>query len=816
MPTLTLGPLDRAREAVAPVWGHRIGGPLLRGVLAYVLVVEVAVQLIFGRVQFLFLDIGFKNSPVPRGVFVAGAVVGALYGLVAMGLILVYRASRIINFAQAQLGSVPAVVALLLIARHGWPYLSVIPIVLLGSALLGAAVEVTMVRRFANAPRLILTVVTIGVGFLLLILEFYAKDWVGGELKDVLSLEFPTPFSGLRFRLGPVSLTGDHLFAIVVVAGLVVALGAFFRYTDIGIAVRASAENADRASLLGIPVRRVSTIVWMLAAVLSAIGVFLRTPLVGLPLTGFIGPSILLFGLATAVIAKMDSLPLAFGAGMLIGIIDQSAVFSTRRASLANAVMLVVVIVALLAQRKSLSRAMDSGISSFQAVQSFRPIPAELRGLPEVVWGRIGIGVIVGLLVLSAPWLLGDVQTPQATIMVLYAMIGVSLVILTGWAGQISLGQYAIAGVGSAVAGGLAANHGWDFFGALFTGALAGAVIAVLIGLPALRIQGLFLAVTTLAFAFTVQNFLLRREFFPWLVPEDNSFVERPKLYERFDMNTDSELLWFTVTADAKFYFLCLFFLVLTLGMAKALRANRSGRILIGVRDNSRVLQAFGVNPQTTRLAAFAISGFIAGLAGALLAYQNVVFSPGGFAPEKSIELFVMAVIGGVSSLSGAILGAVYVVGVPLIPGLRDIELVEILSSGLGLLILLNFLPGGLAEGMFRTRDSILRKIAARRNLYVPSLVADVRQEAEKDEEALTAELIHAQDEPEDGVDVIRCPVCLQVVAIDEVKDHPHFALEAPRPVANTDELEPISVGADSGNGSSRRRARRAAKGGAE
>lgn len=814
MPTITLGPLDRVRDAVAPVWGHRIAGPILRGILAYVLLVEGAVQLIFGRVDLGFIDFGAKAAAVPRGVFVGGAVVGSLYGLVAMGLILVYRASRIINFAQAQLGSLPAVVALLLIARHGWPYLSVIPIVILGSALLGAAVEMTMVRRFANSPRLILTVITVGIGFLLLFFEFYAKDWVGGELKDVLSLEFPTPFSGFRFDMGPVTLTGDHIFAIVVVSALVVALGAFFRYTDIGIAVRASAENADRASLLGIPVRRVSTIVWILAAVLSAIGVFLRTPLVGLPLTGFVGPSILLFGLATAVIAKMDSLPIAFGAGMLIGVIDRSALFSTRRASLANAVMLVVVIIALLAQRKSLSRALDSGVSSFQSVQSFRPIPAELRSLPEVVWGRIALFVVFGALVIAAPWLLGDAQTPQATLMVLYAMIGVSLVILTGWAGQISLGQYGFAGVGSAVAGGLAANHGWDFFGALFTGALAGAVIAVLIGLPALRIQGLFLAVTTLAFAFTVQNFLLRREFFGWLVPEDNSFVERPKLYERFDLSSDSELLWFTVPADAKFYFLCLFFLGITLGMAKALRTNRSGRILIGVRDNTRMLQAFGVNPQTTRLAAFAISGFIAGLAGALLAYQNVVFSPGGFAPEKSIELFVMAVIGGVSSLSGAILGALYIVGMPLLPGLRDIELVEVLTSSVGLLLLLNFLPGGLAEGMFRTRDTILRKIAARRNLYVPSLVADVRQEAEKDEEALTDELIHAQEEPSEDVDVIRCPICAHLVAVDDVKNHPHFALEVPRS-DRTDELEAIPVGVSGSNGSSgssRRRMRRAAR----
>ena len=773
--------------AVRRAWTHRIWGPVIRLALAYVLLVQVLVQAVFGQIDIPFvhlswLEVGRRGAPVPNGVLLGGAVIGALYGLVAMGLILVYKANRIINFAQAQLGSVPAVVALLLIARHGMPYVLAIPIVLGGALLLGGVVEVTLVRRFSQAPRLILTVVTIGVGFLLLIFEFYAKQWVGGNLQDVLTLTFPTPFQRFHLDMGPATLTGDHLFAIVVVAVLVVALGAFFKFTDIGIAVRASAENGERASLLGIPVKRVSTIVWMLAAVLSAVGVFLRTPLVGLPLSGFVGPSLLLFGLATAVIARMESLPIAFFGGMLIGVIDRAALFSTRRASLANAVMLLVVVVALLAQRGKLSRAMEAGTSTWQAVREFRPVPAELRRLPEVVWGKAGLGAVVVGLVLGAPWLLGDFQVPNATLMVLYAIIGVSLVVLTGWAGQISLGQYAIAGVGSAVAGGLAANHGWDFFGAVFTGALAGAAIAVVIGLPALRIQGLFLAVTTLAFAFTVQNFILRREWFGWLLPKDQAFVNRPKLYDRFDLADESHILWFNVSADAKFYFLCLAFLGLTIGMARALRKNRSGRLLIGVRENGRLMQAYGVNLASTRLAAFAISGFMAGMAGALLAYQNTVFSPGGFTPEKSIELFVMAVIGGVGSIPGALLGAAYVVGLPLLPGLRDVDFIEVLTSGLGLLLLLNFLPGGLAEGMYSIRDSFLRKVAARRGIHVPSLVADSR--VEEQERVAGEQLISAAEERAEETEelaaageLIACPACGARVPVHAAGQHEHFAL---------------------------------------
>jgi branched-chain amino acid transport system permease protein len=137
------------------------------------------------------------------------------------------------------------------------------------------------------------------------------------------------------------------------------------------------------------------------------------------------------------------------------------------------------------------------------------------------------------------------------------------------------------------------------------------------------------------------------------------------------------------------------------------------------------LVQAFGVNLAATRMAAFAASGFIAGLAGALVAYQNQGFEPGGFTPEKSLTLFIMAVIGGVGSIPGAILGAVYVVGLPLLPGLSEVELIDLLTSGVGLLFLLMFMPGGLIEGVYRVRDNLLRRVAVKHGIHVPSLVAD-------------------------------------------------------------------------------------------
>lgn len=770
-------------------WRHPTFGPVLKVVVGYVVVMEVLVQAVFGRIDVPFVDVGFlevgrKADTVPREVMLNGAIVGMLYAMLAMGIILIYKANRLINFAAAALGSVPAVLMLTLISLKDFPYLVALPLALIGGGLLGGLVDVTLMRRFRTSPRLIATVATIGVSQILALIEFYIPNWVSGGETVLPPQDFPTPFNGFAFDLGIRRFDGDHLFTIGVVVAITLGLGAFFKFTDVGIAVRASAENGDRASLLGIPVRRVATVVWILAGTLSAVAIFLRAPLVGLPLGGLIGPAVLLYGLSVAVIARMDSLPTALVAGMGIGMIDQAAVYSARRASLSYSVMLLVIIVALLAQRKALSRAYDMAANTWQSVKEYRPIPHELRQTPEVLLARAGLALVLLGLFVVAPLFASEGQLDRMQVVLIYAMLGVSMVILTGWAGQISLGQFAFAGVGAAVTGGLAANYNLDFFLCLLAGGLAGAFAAVLIGIPALRIQGLFLAVTTLAFAFTVQNFVLEREFFGWLLPEDFAFVERPLLYGTFDIDSNT-----------RFYYVSLFFLALTMLAARSLRRFRGGRILIGVRDNGRTMQAFGVNLARTRLAAFAISGFFAALAGGLLAYQQRQVEPGVFSPIESIDVFVMTVIGGLTSVGGALIGAVYLIGIPYL--FSTIEAADLAATGVGVLILLLFLPGGLAEGFYLLRDKFLRWVAARNGIHVPSLVADslvadtaATDHALSDAEHRVEEVIsedgaidfsHVASSNGDG-SLIRCPECEAQIPVDEVRFHKHFQVREGTP----------------------------------
>jgi branched-chain amino acid transport system permease protein len=714
-------------------WNHPRLGPALKAVVAYS-ALFLGVEALFGRSQFA----GPIPTGVPLGVLLIGLVIGSLYSLIAFGLILVYRANRIISFAQAGLGSVPAVFALTLVTQKHLPYLLAVPIALVGAVLVGVLVETLLIRRFRHAPRLILTVATIGIAQILALIEFYIPIWLTGTIQP--GSRFRTPLTRFSTRVGGVVLTGDALACVVVVTLVMVALGLFFRFTKVGIAVRASAENEDRALLLGIPVRRVSTVVWIIAALCSSLGIFLRAPVVGLPFGGLIGPTILLYALAAAIVARMESLPVALVAGMAIGVIDNGAFFGTRKGDLGVAMMLPLILVALLVQSGALSRAADTGVNTWKAMREFRPIPIELRNLPSVRWARsAGLAVVV-VLALWAPVLVGPSRANFASLVVIYAIVAVSLVVLTGWAGQISLGQFGFVGVGAAVAGGLAANHHWDFFAALFVAGLAGAAVAVLIGLPALRVQGLFLAVVTLAFAASVVYILLDRRYFGWLLPDPTGTVGRPLLWGRVD-----------VRGDTAFYYVCLAAFVLVYLSARTLRSTRSGRVFVAVRDNTRAAQSYGTSPPGARLAAFAISGFYAALAGALLAYHQGAVDQSAFALPVSIDVFVMAVIGGLTSLPGAVLGAVYYQGIKFFSGQyiddQNVRLlVQTVATGVGVLTMLAFLPGGLAEVAYRWRDAYLRWVANRHSIVVPSLVADLRVEAHAPEPEEEVALTHAEE----------------------------------------------------------------------
>jgi branched-chain amino acid transport system permease protein len=459
----------------------------------------------------------------------------------------------------------------------------------------------------------------------------------------------------------------------------------------------------------------------------------------------------------------MESLPMCVLAGMGIGIVDQSALYGTRQSSLAIAILLPVLLVTLLAQTGRLARAMDSGVSTWQAAKEYRPIPKELRNLSEVIMAKGALLNLVLFFAVIFPLIANEKYAGRFTIVVITAMVGVSLVVLTGWAGQISLGQFAFAGLGAMTAAGLGVRH-YDFFICLIAAGLVGAIAAILIGLPALRIQGPFLAVTTLSFAFSVQYFFLNREYFGWWLPASGEFNTRPKLYG-----------FFSTESDTRFYFVCLIMLGLMMLLARSMRRNRVGRILIGVRDNPKLVQAYGVNLAQMKLAAFAVSGFIAAIAGGLFSFYLQSADGNTYTATASVSVFTVAVIGGLTSIPGAVIGAVWVEGIPFL--FNGNQTIRLLTSSVGLLALLLFIPGGLSELFYKNRDSFLRWVAKRNEIHVPSLLADSLVVETAQTEHAISEAVEHEGALAASVDVIRCPQCAALVAIADVTAHDHFAL---------------------------------------
>ena len=715
---------------------------------------------------------------------VNGLALGALYGIVGVALVLIYRTTRIINFAAGALGAVPAITALLMVTHKDVSYAIALPIAAVGGFVIGGLTDLVVMRRFGSSPRLILTVVTIGVSQSFAVLGVFIPVWFGAKATQVPKVVTPWGHLSIDSSRGQPILTGDQVFAFAVVLLLTVGLSVFLKRSRMGIALRASAENADRASLLGIPVRKVSTLAWGLAGLLSALAIFAQAPLIGVPGDATLGFDTLLYGLAAAVVARMDRFGVALAAGSGIGLIIFASVSRTGSNNIASALMLVIILVALLAQRGSLSRAMDTGVSTWQAVKAFRPIPTELRTVPEVVAARYFLYGVLLLVAIGAPFVVGGGNMLKLETLPLFGIVAVSLVVLTGWAGQISLGQFGLVGIGAAAAGGLVADHNIDFFVALAVGIAAGALTAVIVGLPAVRIQGLYLAVTTLAFGYAMQNFILNKNY--WLgrqlLPEGQSAsILRPVVYGRIDLENRTY-----------FYFTGLVFFFLSVAAALAFRRNHSGRVLIAMRDNQRATSSYSVNPVRTKLAAFAVSGAFAGLAGVLFAYQQHNVIPASFNVLSSIAVFLAACIGGLTSVWAGTLGVIsfqaFVYFAPAVyqPLLADhptfSSVIPLLVTGPLLILKLYFNPGGLAEQCFQARDAYLRKIAAKRGIHVPSLVAD-RLIEEEQQRSIVQHAEEAVEQVEEAP-AYSCPACGAALSFEELATHEHLRVRTPEVVS--------------------------------
>ncbi len=643
-----------------------------------------------------------------------GAIRGLIVALLAVGIALIYRSSRAINFAQAELGFLPATLTSLLVLVADWNYYLAVAVGLVASIALGVIVEFVFIRRFFQAPRLILTVATIGIAQLLLGVTIVLSLKFGSSAKQT----FAPPIS-FDFQIGQTIFNGHDVVPIVVVPIVLAALGIFLKYSALGQGIRGAAESNDRALLLGIPVRRLQSLVWVIATVLGFIAMMLQTGVAGLPRGRPVPIDLIIAALGAAVIGRMDRIPTIVSAAVGLGIINSSVRFDWSQEVYRDFVLASVVIVAVLFVRERTTGRVRGETSNWIASREVKAIPKELRNLPEVRWTRIIGTLAIALFVTTLPaWLAVDRMILVSKIGV-YAIIAVSLVVLTGWGGQVSLGHLGVVALGATAAGTVTTRYHWDFSIALLVGGLFGAAALIIVGLPALRAGGMTLGITTLALSVAVVYFI-NPAWAPWFIkgrlPDfgTGGAAIRPHLFGRIDLESPGH-----------FFFVVLLMLGLSIVIARGLRRARPGRVLIGLRENDRAAMAFGVSGRGPYITALFVSGFLSGIAGALLIHLNYGLNPTDYEPGLGLGVFSMVVLGGLGSIGGAILGAVYFESVQyFLPSEWTL-----LATGVGLLLVLILLPGGLGAALGDLRDALLRATARRRNIRVPSLLADTRVE---------------------------------------------------------------------------------------
>lgn len=684
----------------------------------------IAASLLYTQV-FLVGD----NQPArgtPMAILFQGLLIGLCNALTAAGIILVYRATRIINFAQSAIGLVAFVFIEYMVAYNpGFPFVLTLIIGLVGAGLTGALFDLIFGRRFARSSRLIFTVVTIeGAVFIALIASSFipglgifppAKDRVDAIDLAPERIHRLLPFAGFKFHVGSLKAVFGfpEILAVELVVIALVGLAIFLRYTKSGVAIRAAAENAERAALLGIGVPALGTMVWVIAGVLSGMNL-IGDGLMNDPTGLSRGLSALLAPLAAAVLARMKNLPTAIGLSIIIGIVASATAWTYSDSTPAVSVALLVVIVAgLLLQRRGLLRTQQTEEeSSWETTAEPRPIPKELRDLPTLRWARVSFIGACLLLVGLLPFMFAVRIQNLLGVILIFTIVGLSLVVLTGWAGQISLGQFGFVAVGAAVAGGLNANWHWSFWLSILGGTIVTAAVAALIGLPALRIRGLYLAVVTFGFAAAVSEL----------------FSSPKYLRDHLPRTLDRPTLFFINFADERsMYYLALAALLIVVVVVVNLRRSRFGRLLIAARENETNVQSFGVALVQLKVMAFVVSGAIAGFAGSLYAFQQRGVNGTGYAIERSANVFVFTVIGGISSAGGALIGSAYGnLSAYFLGNNRTFQF----FIGILPLIILYIEPGGVITLLNAVRDSWLRIVAQRRQLVVPSLFADYDADA--------------------------------------------------------------------------------------
>jgi sulfate-transporting ATPase len=551
--------------------------------------------------------------------FLLGIAAGAVYALAAQGVVVIYRGSGVLNFAHGAIALLAAGAYVELTQSDGWAVVPAVITAILLSALLGYLVEFLVMRRLRGASplaRLVAILAVLGVVQSVAILRYGS---------NFILVQTFLPSSPLSLGNGIV-LSEDRPILLGIAAVITIALWWVYRYTAFGRATTAAAENPRTAAAAGVSPNFVAAANWAIGGALAGAAGVLIVPITSLDPTTL--TLLIIPALAAAMLGGFRSFPLTFVGGVAIGIGESLLGHYVTAAGWAESLPFLIIIAVVVFRGRALP------------VRGYIADRLPAVGMAPVNWWFVAFGTGLGFL---AVFTLSVNAVNALTAMFIAALVCLSVVVVTGLAGQLSLGQLAFAGIGAFVSSRLAQSAGLGFGPALVCGVAVAVVAGLLFALPALRTRGVNLAIVTLGLAYAIDNIVLLS---PAYTGGYQGIVVRPAELFGYDLNDITHPRRYASVA-------LLLFLLCGLAVAR-LRGGRAGRRLLATRANERAAASLGISTTGAKLFAFALAAAIASLSGVLSAFQYPNVSFIGYDPISSIQLVLITFLGGVGYVTGA------------------------------------------------------------------------------------------------------------------------------------------------------------------
>jgi ABC-type branched-subunit amino acid transport system permease subunit len=608
-------------------------------------------------------------------LLIVGLTSGALYALLGSGLIIVYRTSKIINFAQGAIATIGTFVYLRCLEEWNLPLALAIVIGIATSTVIGCLFQLLALRPLRNASPLARTAATLG---LLLGLTACVTP-IFGNFPPLTQPIFSQRLITLPFGTPPFVIGVNYIWITAISVGLIAILFAVYRYTSFGRVTRGASDNEFAMSLMGYAPQRIELLNWGLAAALGGIAGILLSSISEPDASSY--TLVLIVSIAAALIAGFRSFGILLGVCVLLGGFQSILVryeaqiqTSTHLVGLDQALPVLVIIIGVVIAGRTIAPK-----GSFDE-----------RRLPVTSIAKHPVRMATIAFAIGAVWIL--LVSPQMDSFTVVSLVGIlmalSLVVLTGFVGQISLVQMSLAGFGAFVCARLAESTGIPFPITILIGGLCAVPLGLLVGLPSLRVRGLNLAIVTLGFA-VIMDFVFFSA--PLTGSTDGLIVPAARLGP-IDLNAVTHTRSYAIAA-----------LVITVlaGLAVAkLRSSLLGRRLVACRSNERGASAVGISVPKAKLIAFSISAFIAGVAGSLIAYSSSRVTWEGFGFLASISLVAFAYIGGITTIAGAVVTGIVITNGILayyLPFQGGAASVLQIISGFGLIMVVVLHPSGIA-----------------------------------------------------------------------------------------------------------------------